>query len=140
MSVIFVTHDLGVVQEVCDRVTVMYAGQVVEQASMRELFKAPRHPYSRALLDARPRVGDDRERLLSIPGVVPSALAMPAGCRFQPRCGFATDACVTAVPLVTVDGGRGVRCVHTDRVLLTPRDEDRPASDEDRPASKVAGL
>jgi peptide/nickel transport system permease protein len=140
MSVIFVTHDLGVVQEVCDRVTVMYAGQVVEQASMRELFTAPRHPYSRALLDARPRVGDDRERLLSIPGVVPSALAMPAGCRFQPRCGFATDACATAVPLVRVDDGRGVRCIHTDRVLLAPSDEARPASDEDRPASKVAGL
>jgi peptide/nickel transport system permease protein len=132
MSVIFVTHDLGVVQEVCDRVTVMYAGQIVEQASMRELFTAPRHPYSRALLDARPRVGDGRDRLRSIPGVVPSALAMPEGCRYQPRCGFATDACVTPVALLPIDDGRRVRCIHDDRVLLAP-------SDEDRSTTKVAG-
>jgi peptide/nickel transport system permease protein len=133
MSVIFVTHDLGVVQQVCDRVTVMYAGQVVEQAATRELFTAPGHPYTRALLDARPRLGDNRERLVSIPGVVPSALAMPPGCRFQPRCAFATDACAAPVSLLPVDGGRRVRCIHTDRVLLAP-------TGEDRPATKVAGL
>jgi peptide/nickel transport system permease protein len=130
MSVIFVTHDLGVVQELCDRVTVMYAGQVVEQATVRELFTAPRHPYSRALLEARPKLGEDRERLRSIPGLVPSAFAMPPGCRFQPRCGFATDACAQPVPLFG-DAGRLARCIHIDAVLATPTDE-QPATEVKR--------
>jgi peptide/nickel transport system permease protein len=122
MSVIFVTHDLGVVQDICDRVTVMYAGQVVEQATVQELFTSPRHPYSRALLEARPKLGDDIERLRSIPGVVPTALEMPSGCRFQPRCGFATDACAAApVPLVSAGEGLAARCIHIDQVLATPR-------------------
>jgi peptide/nickel transport system permease protein len=127
MSVIFVTHDLGVVQELCDRVTVMYAGQVVEQATVRELFTAPRHPYSRALLEARPKLGEDRERLRSIPGLVPSPFAMPPGCRFQPRCGFATDECAQPVPLFG-EAGRLARCIHIDTVLATPSDEE-PATE-----------
>jgi len=128
MSVVFVTHDLGVVQELCDRVTVMYAGEVVEQATVPELFSAARHPYSRALLDARPRLGDAHDRLPSIPGVVPSALAMPPGCRFQPRCRFATDDCSAPVPLVERSHRQSVRCVHSDAVA-TPSDNGLPATE-----------
>ena len=115
MSVIFVTHDLGVVQELCDRVTVMYAGQVVEQTSSRELFADPLHPYSEALLDARPTLGDADGRLRAIPGVVPSALAMPPGCRFQPRCVHASDECASPVSLVRAHERHVVRCVHPHR-------------------------
>jgi peptide/nickel transport system permease protein len=129
MSVIFVTHDLGVVQDLCDRVTVMYAGQVVEQATTRELFTAPRHPYARALLEARPKLGERHDRMQSIPGVVPGALDMPPGCRFQPRCGFATEACSAPVPLLSAEADRKVRCIHTDQVLLAPRADDAPASE-----------
>lgn len=127
MSVIFVTHDLGVVQELCDRVIVMYAGQVIETASVHQLFTAPRHPYSEALLKARPKLGDSQERLPSIPGVVPSALAFPPGCRFQPRCEFATEACAAPVPLVSVrNGGGAVRCVRSDEILSFADDHPGP--------------
>jgi peptide/nickel transport system permease protein len=129
MSVIFVTHDLGVVQDLCDRVTVMYAGQVVEQATTQELFTAPRHPYARALLEARPKLGDRHDRMQSIPGVVPGALAMPPGCRFQPRCGFATEACSEPVPLLTAEADRKVRCIYSDQVLITPRADENPATE-----------
>jgi peptide/nickel transport system permease protein len=120
MSVILVTHDLGVVQDLCDRVTVMYAGQVVEQATVRELFRAPRHPYSSALLEARPRLGDDRDRLLAIPGLVPPPHAMPAGCRFQPRCSFAIDDCAAPVPLVPAGYDQTVRCIHPGCAARSP--------------------
>jgi peptide/nickel transport system permease protein len=112
MSIIFVTHDLGVVAELCDRVAVMYAGQVVELATIDELFEHPRHPYTEGLLSAIPQASGAEERLVSIPGVVPSPAAMPAGCRFAPRCSYADEACATAVPLEAVGGGL-VRCVHT---------------------------
>jgi peptide/nickel transport system permease protein len=122
MSVIFVTHDLGIVQELCDRVTVMYAGQVVEQASVSELFTTPHHAYSRALIEARPTLMTEHDRLRSIPGVVPTPLEFPVGCRFQDRCAFVTDACRTPVPLIPDAGGRLVRCVHSELVasLATP--------------------
>ncbi len=120
MSVIFVTHDLGVVQELCDRVTVMYAGQVVEQADVGDLFGSAVHPYSKALLAARPRLGEDHERLRSIPGVVPAPHEMPTGCRFAPRCGSVVDACAEPVPLVRSDAGRALRCVGSDAADLAP--------------------
>jgi oligopeptide/dipeptide ABC transporter ATP-binding protein len=112
MSIIFVTHDLGVVADLCDRVAVMYAGQVVELAGIDELFEHPRHPYTEGLLSAIPQASGAEERLVSIPGVVPAPTAMPAGCRFAPRCSYADEACATAVPLEAVGGGL-VRCVHT---------------------------
>jgi peptide/nickel transport system permease protein len=117
MSIIFVTHDLGVVADLCDRVAVMYAGQVVEQAGIDELFERPRHPYTEGLLSAIPQASGAEERLVSIPGVVPSPAAMPAGCRFAPRCSYADEACATAVPLEAVGGGL-VRCVHTPDLEL----------------------
>jgi peptide/nickel transport system permease protein len=129
MAVIFVTHDLGVVQELCDRVTVMYAGQVVEQASVADLFSVPHHAYSRALIEARPTLLTEHDRLRSIPGVVPTPLELPVGCRFQDRCTFATDACAAPVPLLPDAGGRIVRCVHADRVAALAATEPSPASE-----------
>jgi peptide/nickel transport system ATP-binding protein len=129
MSVIFVTNDLGIVQELCDRVTVMYAGQVVEQASVPALFAAPHHAYSRALIEARPSLLTDADRLRSIPGVVPTALELPVGCRFQDRCGFATEACASPVPLASDAGGRLVRCVHADQVAALSATGQPPATE-----------
>jgi peptide/nickel transport system permease protein len=127
MSVLFVTHDLGVVQELCDRVSVMYAGQVVENCTVDQIFDNPQHPYSAALLKSRPRLADEVERLPSIPGLVPSPMAMPEGCRFHARCGFATEACAAApVPLEDAGDGQLVRCIRHDEIdLTTPTDTDR---------------
>jgi peptide/nickel transport system permease protein len=129
MAVLFVTHDLGVVQELCDRVAVMYAGQVVETATVGELFASPRHPYTRALLRSRPRLRTKLERLPSIAGVVPSPEAMPEGCRFHERCPHATDACAAGpVPLADVGPGRLVRCLR--HAELDDLDDDRQAARE----------
>jgi oligopeptide/dipeptide ABC transporter ATP-binding protein len=119
MAVIFVTHDLGVVADLCSRVIVMYAGQVVEEASVEELFAHPRHPYTEGLLAAIPQAGVAGERLASIPGVVPSPTAMPTGCRFHPRCPYATPECeTTPVELTTVEDGHRARCVRVGELTL----------------------
>jgi peptide/nickel transport system permease protein len=119
MAVIFVTHDLGVVADLCSRVLVMYAGQVVEEAPVEELFARPRHPYTEGLLAAIPQSGTAGERLASIPGVVPSALAMPTGCRFHPRCPYAVPECETApVELTTVSDGHRARCIRVAELTL----------------------
>jgi oligopeptide/dipeptide ABC transporter ATP-binding protein len=111
MGVLLITHDLGVVAEVCDRVVVMYGGEVVEQGSVEELFRDPRHPYTRGLLAAIPRLGSKVERLAAIPGTVPAPTAWPQGCRFHPRCASALPRCaVEAPPIVTLGAGRSVRC------------------------------
>jgi peptide/nickel transport system ATP-binding protein len=91
-SVLFITHDLGLVAEVCDRVTVMYAGDVCETADVKALFRGPLHPYTRGLLAAVPGVGG-RQELATIPGAVPNLIRPPAGCRFHPRCASAMDIC-----------------------------------------------
>ena len=85
-AIILITHDLGVVAETCDRVAVMYAGEIIEQAPVDELFAAPRHPYTRGLLGSIPVLGDVRESLTVIPGNVPNLIDLPPGCRFAPRC------------------------------------------------------
>ena len=100
MAVMLITHDLGVVAEVCDRVVVMYAGQVVESGSVHEIFADPQHPYTRGLLDSLPSVDDPGQRLASIPGTVPNPTAWPDGCRFEARCGVAGEGCAEAQPLV----------------------------------------
>jgi len=113
MSMLLITHDLGIVAERAQRVIVMYAGQIVEEAPVRELFAAPRHPYTRALLAAVPRLGARRERLEAIPGQVPSADAWPDGCRFRARCAQAFDRCDTAPPLYQIGDAHRSRC-HLD--------------------------
>jgi oligopeptide/dipeptide ABC transporter ATP-binding protein len=85
-AIILITHDLGVVAEMCDRVAVMYAGEIVEQASVRNLFADPQHPYTRGLIGSVPTLGDVRDELATIPGSVPNLIDLPDGCRFAPRC------------------------------------------------------
>jgi peptide/nickel transport system ATP-binding protein len=98
MSMQFITHDLGVISELADRVVVMYAGTVVEEAKSDVIFSAPRHPYTVGLLESIPKIDEHSERLKTIPGVVPSLLALPQGCRFQNRCPRATDVCRRLAP------------------------------------------
>jgi len=98
MSVMYITHDLGVVAETCDRVMVMYAGQIVEKADVAELFTKPGHPYTQGLLKAIPRLNTKRERLYVIKGMVPHFADMPVGCSFHPRCPYAADQCVEQKP------------------------------------------
>jgi peptide/nickel transport system permease protein len=117
MAVIFVTHDLGVVAGICDRVTVLYAGQVVEMGEVHDLFAKPEHPYTAGLLAAMPQRHTGMGELASIPGRVPPPDRMPDGCRFHPRCPFAVDGVcdVTPIPLEVARDGALVRCVrHTE--------------------------
>jgi peptide/nickel transport system ATP-binding protein len=97
-AIILVTHDLGVVAEVADEVAVMYAARIAERATAHELFRRPLHPYTWGLMDSLPRLDEDVERLRQIPGQPPSLISPPEGCRFHPRCAYATDACRTTVP------------------------------------------
>jgi len=98
VSVLFISHDLGVIAQLCDRVSVMYAGKIVETASVRNLFAAPYHPYTQGLLQAIPSVDKDRDSLMVIPGVVPRLINPPGGCRFHPRCTKRFDPCDHIVP------------------------------------------
>lgn len=111
MSVLLITHDLGVIAEMAQRVVVMYAGQIVEEAPCESLFERPTHPYTSALLRSIPRLDSGRTRLHVIEGTVPNLLELPAGCRFHPRCHEVQEMCRKSVPeLVTLDGRRRVRC------------------------------
>ncbi len=119
MSVLFVTHDLGVVAEICDRVVVMYAGQVVEQSTCEPLFARPRHPYTEGLMAAMPQVATPGSPLLVIPGQVPDPGSWPVGCRFAARCDYAEEICEEApVPLETRDVTVLTRCVRIDELEL----------------------
>jgi oligopeptide/dipeptide ABC transporter ATP-binding protein len=109
-SIILISHELGVVASICDRVTVLYAGQVAENADVFELFANPRHPYTRALLAAIPTIGRTG-RLKDIPGSPPNASEMPVGCRFANRCEFCMPICLERPPPIFSDGGHVARCV-----------------------------
>lgn len=98
MSIILITHDLGVVAQMCDRVNVMYCGQIVESAPVDDLFHDPRHKYTQGLLHSIPRLDQETDKLDVIQGSVPSIVLLPAGCRFHPRCPYATDKCRQAPP------------------------------------------
>lgn len=110
-SLILITHDLGVVAEMCSRVIVMYAGKIVEEAPVKELFASPAHPYTQGLIASVPKLGAGVKVLPSIPGSVPDLASMPTGCRFAPRCKYATDKCRAQEPeLKNVGGERRCRC------------------------------
>jgi len=117
MSIIMITHDLGVIAEMADRVVVMYAGKVVEYADIRTLFKDPKHPYTWGLMNAIPRLDEDKEVLYNIPGVVPDPLDFPKGCRFHTRCALATEKCRTEEPpLEEIESSHKVACWHVDKL------------------------
>lgn len=112
LSVIFVTHDIGVAAEVADRIAVMYAGRIVEEGVVGDIIRNPRHPYTKGLLGARVELADGRDRLITIPGAPPDLAAMPPGCAFAPRCTQVTDLCRTQVPpLAPLSSGAGVACL-----------------------------
>jgi oligopeptide/dipeptide ABC transporter ATP-binding protein len=110
-ALILITHDLGVVAEMADRVVVMYAGRVVEAGPAAAVFHDPQHPYTIGLMSSMPSLGARTEKLVTIPGVVPSPMAMPEGCRFQSRCPFAQAGCATRPPFTDLGGGHGVACL-----------------------------
>ena len=115
LSMLLITHDLGVVAETADRVAVMYAGRIVEEAPVREIFRAPRHPYTEGLLASVPRLtekGIKQRRLQTIEGTVPNLLRLPAGCKFAPRCAYVIHQCTEAdIPLLDAGDGRLARCI-----------------------------
>ncbi|MDR1977945.1 MAG: ABC transporter ATP-binding protein [Synergistaceae bacterium] len=117
-SILFITHDLGVVAEMADRVVVMYAGQIVEEADVLTLFHKPAHPYTKGLLHSTIKVQDAGSRLEPIPGAVPSLRQLPSGCRFHPRCAYADDECRRRRPELVEVGLN-----HYSRCLLFPRRE-----------------
>jgi oligopeptide/dipeptide ABC transporter ATP-binding protein len=121
LALLLITHDLGVVAETSDRVAVMYAGKIVEQAMARELFSRPRHPYTEGLLRAVPRLDESvvekRKRLRTIEGVVPNPLNLPPGCRFAPRCEHAREKCREGeIPLIDVGAQHSSRCVRVNEI------------------------
>jgi oligopeptide/dipeptide ABC transporter ATP-binding protein len=116
-SIMLITHDMGVVAEMCDRVVVMYAGEVVEEASTEDLFDQTAHPYTEGLLKSIPNIYGPKSRLHSIDGSVPNPTNMPIGCRFHPRCPYATDKCRQIEPvLVEIERGHLVKCWHSDKI------------------------
>ena len=117
-SILLITHDLGVIAEMCDRVGVMYAGALVEEAAVDDIFEAPKHPYTEGLWGAIPRVDDEKEALAVIPGMVPDLSNPPAGCRFHPRCPQRFEPCDRAIPpLFSVSPGHRVACfLHKERI------------------------
>jgi peptide/nickel transport system ATP-binding protein len=119
MAMIFITHDLGVVAEICDHVIVMYAGRVAEQAGVRTLFRTPRHPYTHGLIRSIPTVETPSKSMLPvIEGVVPKLTEMPPGCRFSNRCRFADELCVAETPArCTIAPGHEVACHHWETVV-----------------------
>jgi len=115
MSVLLITHDLGVVAQVADRVAVMYAGQIVESADVDSLFARPLHPYMNGLLNSVPVLGSGKRRLNAIPGNVPDPRWLPSGCRFHPRCPMAEDRCAAVEPeLRLIEPGHSARCMLLD--------------------------
>jgi len=123
VSVVFVTHDLAVVAQTCERLAVMYAGQIVETGSVDDVFRAPRHPYTLGLLRSVPHFDSVQDSLSSIQGAPPDLVMPPPGCRFHPRCSFAQEDCLAGdFPLRPLSAGRATACIHPDA----------PAADVDR--------
>jgi peptide/nickel transport system ATP-binding protein len=117
-ALMFITHDLGVVAEVCTRMLTMYAGEIVEDAPVDAALERPRHPYTSGLLRSLPRLAQRRERLPSIPGRVPTPQAMPAGCRFRERCAHAGEGCADEQPMAAIAPARFARCTRAGQLAL----------------------
>ena len=121
MSVLLITHDLGVVAETCDRVAVMYAGKVVESAHVSLLFERPKHPYTHGLFRSLPTLGERKQQLAVIPGAVPSPLDFPSGCRFRTRCSMAQEICKEEPPLREIEPNHLAACHFAEAVGAIPR-------------------
>ena len=116
MSILLITHNLGIVGDIADRVAVMYAGQVVELAPARELLRRPLHPYTKALMNSVPQLNGQATRLTAITGNVPRIGNFPPGCRFFPRCPSAQAECANTMPeLLEVEPKRWVRCLYANK-------------------------
>ncbi|TCM93178.1 peptide/nickel transport system ATP-binding protein [Paenibacillus sp. BK033] len=121
MSILLITHDLGIAAEMADRIVVMYAGRIVEQGKAEELFARPRHPYTRGLLQSIPPLDSVRgDRLYAIQGSIPSLNALPEGCLFHPRCEFATERCRAEAPPLVEQSGSGAACWHEEQAAAKP--------------------
>jgi oligopeptide/dipeptide ABC transporter ATP-binding protein len=129
VAVIFVTHNLGIVARMCDKLAVMYAGQIVEAGTVRELFNTPQHPYTKALLGSMPKLGS-KERLSAIPGQPPDLATLPPGCAFHPRCPEALPRCASeAPPAVEVGVGWSARCwLAEPQTSASPKEFHAPAT------------
>jgi peptide/nickel transport system ATP-binding protein/oligopeptide transport system ATP-binding protein len=126
MGLILITHDLGVVADVADDITVMYAGRAVEQANVMDTFETPAHPYTKALLESIPRVDLKGQELSVIPGRPPVLTDIPAGCPFHPRCGYAQDVCTTERPdMHILAGGHTSACHFASEVMADVEPADR---------------
>jgi len=120
MAIMIITHNIGVIAEVADRVLVMYAGRIVEQSPAADLFDAPQHPYTKGLLACVPTLQQDRHRLIAIPGSLPEPARRPPGCRFAPRCTYRVEACRAAIPpLVMQQDDRAVACIRADELVAS---------------------
>jgi len=110
-SLVLISHDLGVVARICDKVAIMYAGEIVESGTLKEVFDGPLHPYTEGLFNSIPRLDGKRDRLKPVAGLMPDPAHLPSGCVFHPRCPYAKGLCRELEPTVTEKGGRTVRCL-----------------------------
>jgi oligopeptide/dipeptide ABC transporter ATP-binding protein len=111
ITMVLISHDMGIIADTCDRVTVLYAGQVCETGTVNEVYENPKHPYTEALLTSVPHLALRKEKLSVIPGNVPNLITPPSGCRFHPRCAYAKQVCIDQVPVLEPNGdGRWVHC------------------------------
>ncbi|MGM8215870.1 ABC transporter ATP-binding protein [Bacillaceae bacterium W0354] len=117
MAIIFITHDMGVAAEIADKIVVMYAGKIVEQGTVYQIFDEPTHPYTKGLLQSIPKDDGGKGRLYSIKGTIPSLNDLPKGCRFHPRCEFATEKCIGEAPPLLHVNDREVACWNYEQVI-----------------------
>ena len=135
-SILIITHDLGIIAELCDRIAVMYSGNIVEYATAEDLFKNPRHPYTKGLIGAIPSIEKKNQKLQTIRGMVPNLIYPPSGCRFHPRCDFRMEICDKVKPQLTEIANRYFVACH----LFCPKYKDSPKyvwTKEDEALSKV---
>jgi oligopeptide/dipeptide ABC transporter ATP-binding protein len=135
-SILIITHDLGIIAELCDRIAVMYSGNIVEYATAEDLFKNPRHPYTKGLIGAIPSIEKRDQKLQTIRGMVPNLIYPPSGCRFHPRCDFRMEICDKVKPQLTEIASRYFVACH----LFDPKYKDSPKyvwTKEDQALSKV---
>ena len=125
LTYMFVSHDLSVIEHICDRVVIMYLGKIVEVGTKDDIFKNPKHPYTQALLSAIPLVGKKKNERIILEGDIPSPVNPPAGCRFHTRCPYATERCATEMPVLHCLGGEHKAACHLveDEVVYTPASE-----------------